>query len=78
MNKNRNNKRGDASSPEDANPKSTAPSNPKEKKQDPPEEGSIRKVRKSSSNSDRFDDNDEVTAEEAISQDNKKSADEND
>jgi hypothetical protein len=77
MNKDKNKQMVNISNPSESRNDSTAPSDPKEEQPKQPKEGSIRKIDESSTNPSRFDDNYEVAEENAISEENVKSEDEN-
>jgi hypothetical protein len=77
MNKNRNSQMVNTSNPQETRNDSNAPEDPKGQQQSQPEEGSIRKVAESSTDPARFDDNYQIAEDDAISQENMKSEDEN-
>lgn len=78
MNKNRNKQMVNTSNPQETRLPSNSPEDPRGQQQNQPNEGGPHKVAESSTNPARFDDNYAVAEEDAISQDNMKSEDEND
>ena len=77
MNKNRNNQVVNTSNPQETRLDSNSPENPRGQQQNQQGEGSIRKVGESSTDPERFDDNYQVAEDDAISEENVRSEDEN-